>query len=145
VCEGGEGEGVGKVVEQQLGALGNPCSSFSSPSFLLCIRRGFDKNLSSGSAVQCPILILLLILRLIQQQQNRGHRPFCASFYFFKSSSSCKTRRYTHLALRICCTYFFEVANKDCKDVEKITKKFQIFSRLFPKDIGTRKVVQPFL
>ncbi len=26
----GEGEGEGKVVEQQIGALGNPCSSFSS-------------------------------------------------------------------------------------------------------------------
>ena len=49
---GGEGEGAGKVVEQQLGALGNPCSSFSSPSPLLCIRRGFDKNFTLGNAIQ---------------------------------------------------------------------------------------------
>ena len=51
-CVGGEGEGEGKVVEQQIGALGNPCSSFSSSSPLLCIRRGFDKNFTLGSAVQ---------------------------------------------------------------------------------------------
>ncbi len=49
---GGEGEGEGRVVEQQIGALGNPCSSFSSSSPLLCIRRGFDKNFTLGSAVQ---------------------------------------------------------------------------------------------
>ena len=48
-CVRGEGEGAGKVVEQQ---LGNPCSSFSSPSPLLCIRRGFDKNLTLGNAIQ---------------------------------------------------------------------------------------------
>jgi hypothetical protein len=48
----GEGGGEGKVVEQQIGALGNPCSSFSSSSSLLCIRRGFDKNFTLGSAVQ---------------------------------------------------------------------------------------------
>ncbi len=52
VCGGGGEEGAGKVVEQQIGALGNPCSSFSSPSPLLCIRRGFDKNFTLGSAVQ---------------------------------------------------------------------------------------------
>ncbi len=52
---GGEGEGEGKVVEQQTRALGNPRSSFSSSSSSLCIRRGFDKNLTLGSAVhlQC--------------------------------------------------------------------------------------------
>ncbi len=49
---GGEGEGEGKVVEQQIGALGNPCSSFSSSSLLLCIQRGFDKNFTLGSAIQ---------------------------------------------------------------------------------------------
>jgi hypothetical protein len=54
VC-GGEGEGAVKVVEQQLGALGNPCSSFSSPSPLLCIRRGFDKNFTLGNAIQTTI------------------------------------------------------------------------------------------
>ncbi len=48
----GGGEGAGKVVEQQPGALGNPCSSFSSPSSLLCIRRGFDKNFTAGGAIQ---------------------------------------------------------------------------------------------
>ena len=48
---GGKGEGEVKVVEQQIGALGNPCSSFSSSSSLLCIRRGFDKNFTLGSAV----------------------------------------------------------------------------------------------
>jgi hypothetical protein len=48
----GGGEGEEKVVEQQTGALGNPCSSFSSSSPLLCIRRGFDKNFTLGSAVQ---------------------------------------------------------------------------------------------
>ncbi len=48
---GGEGEGEGEVVEQQTRAHGNPCSSFSSSSSLLCIRRGFDKNSTLGSAV----------------------------------------------------------------------------------------------
>jgi len=48
---GGEGEGEGEVVEQQTRALGNPCSSFSSSSSSLCIRRGFDKNSTLGSAV----------------------------------------------------------------------------------------------
>jgi hypothetical protein len=43
--------GRGKVVEQQIGALGNPCSPFSSSFPLLCIRRGFDKNPIVGSAV----------------------------------------------------------------------------------------------
>ena len=52
VCGGGEGEGEGKVVEQQTRALGNPCSTFSPSSSLLCIRRGFDKNSTLGSAVQ---------------------------------------------------------------------------------------------
>ncbi len=47
VCGGGEGEGEGEVVEQQTRALGNPCSSFSSSSSSLCIRRGFDKNIFS--------------------------------------------------------------------------------------------------
>ncbi len=51
VC-GGEGEGEGKVVEQQTGALGNPRSSFSSSSSSLCIRRGFDIIFTLGSAVQ---------------------------------------------------------------------------------------------
>ena len=49
---GGEGEGAGKVVEQQTGALGNPRSSFSSSSSLLCIRWGFDKIFTLGNAVQ---------------------------------------------------------------------------------------------
>ena len=48
---GGEGEGEGKVVEQQTGALGNPRSSFSSSSSSLCIRRGFDKIFTLGNAV----------------------------------------------------------------------------------------------
>ncbi len=48
---GGEGEGEGKVVEQQTGALGNPCSSFSSSSSSLCIRWGFDKIFTLGNAV----------------------------------------------------------------------------------------------
>jgi hypothetical protein len=46
VC-GGEGE----IVEQQTRALGNPYSSFSSSSSSLCIRRGFNKNSTLGSAV----------------------------------------------------------------------------------------------
>jgi hypothetical protein len=50
-CVGGKGDG-GEVGEQQIRALGNPCSSFSSSSSLLCIRRGFDKNSALGSAVQ---------------------------------------------------------------------------------------------
>ena len=49
---GGEGEGEGKVVEQQTGALGNPRSSFSSSSSSLCIRWGFDKIFTLGNAVQ---------------------------------------------------------------------------------------------
>jgi hypothetical protein len=48
----GEEEGEGKVVEQQTGALGNPCSSFSSSSSSLCIRWGFDKIFTLGNAVQ---------------------------------------------------------------------------------------------
>ena len=60
MCEGGGGEGAGRVVEQQLGALGNSCSSFSSPSSLLCIRRGFDKNFTPGNAIQfLPITYVL--------------------------------------------------------------------------------------
>ncbi len=51
MCGGGEGEGEGKVVEQQTGALGNPRSSFSSSSFSLCVRRGFDIIFTLGSAV----------------------------------------------------------------------------------------------
>ena len=47
-CVGGKRGGVG---EQQIRALGNPCSSFSSSSSSLCIRRGFDKNSTLGSAV----------------------------------------------------------------------------------------------
>ena len=49
MCGGGKGGGVG---EQQIRALGNPCSSFSLSSSSLCIRRGFDKNFTLGSAVQ---------------------------------------------------------------------------------------------
>jgi hypothetical protein len=49
---GGKGKGGGKVVEQQTGALGNPCSSFSLSSSSLCIRRGFDKIFTLGNAVQ---------------------------------------------------------------------------------------------
>ena len=49
----GEGEGEGKGVEQQIGALGNPCSPFSSSSSLLCIRQ-FDKNPILGSAIHSP-------------------------------------------------------------------------------------------
>ena len=51
--------GEGKVVEQQIGALGNPCSSFSSSSPWLCIRRGFDKNFTLGSAIHILYSILL--------------------------------------------------------------------------------------
>jgi hypothetical protein len=54
----GWGEGEGKVVEQQTGALGNPLSSFSSSSSSLCIRRGFDKNFTLGSAVHTQSRIL---------------------------------------------------------------------------------------
>jgi hypothetical protein len=61
VCAGGgEGEGEGKVVEQQTGALGNPCSSFSSSSSSQCIRRGFDKNFTLGGAVQIDPPILMV-------------------------------------------------------------------------------------
>ena len=49
---GGKGEGEGKVVEQQTGALGNPRSSFSLSSSSLCIRWGFDKIFTLGNAVQ---------------------------------------------------------------------------------------------
>jgi hypothetical protein len=60
VCGGGEGGGEGKVVEQQTGALGNPRSSFSSSSSSLCIRQGFDKIFTLGSAVQ-PLLDCITI------------------------------------------------------------------------------------
>jgi hypothetical protein len=45
-ARGGRGEG-GEVVEQQIRALGNPCSSFSSSSSSLCIRQGFDNKFHS--------------------------------------------------------------------------------------------------
>ncbi len=41
---GGRG---GEAGEQQIRAPGNPCFSFSSSSFSLCIRRGFDKKFRS--------------------------------------------------------------------------------------------------
>jgi hypothetical protein len=44
VYGGGGGGGEGEVVEQQIRALGNPHSPFSSSSFSLCIRRGFDNK-----------------------------------------------------------------------------------------------------
>ena len=50
-CVGKRGEG-GEVGEQQIRALGNSCSSFSSSSSLLCIRWGFDKIFTLGNAVQ---------------------------------------------------------------------------------------------
>ncbi len=51
-CVCGEGwGGEGKVVEQQTGALGNPCSPFSSSSSSLCVRRGFDIIFTLGAAV----------------------------------------------------------------------------------------------
>ncbi len=55
-CVGGEGEGEGEVVEQQIRALGNPYSSFSSSSSLLCIRRGFDEKFHSR---QCRTVLNL--------------------------------------------------------------------------------------
>jgi hypothetical protein len=54
-CVGGRGEG-GEVGEQQIRALGNPCSSFFSSSSSLCIRRGFDKKFCSR---QCRTLSYL--------------------------------------------------------------------------------------
>ncbi len=53
---GGEGEGEGEVVEQQIRALGNPCSSFSSSSSSLCIRRGFDNKFHSRQCRTQPFL-----------------------------------------------------------------------------------------
>jgi hypothetical protein len=41
---GEEGGGGGEAGEQQIRALGNPYSSFSSSSSSLCILRGFDKR-----------------------------------------------------------------------------------------------------
>ncbi len=69
---GGAGEGEGKVVEQQKGALGNPCSSFSSFSLLLCTRRGFDKNFTLGSAVQTNIFVLIPKNRLHLRSSSYG-------------------------------------------------------------------------
>ncbi len=43
-CGGGRGEG-GEAGEQQIRAPGNPYFSFSSSSFSLCIRRGFDEKI----------------------------------------------------------------------------------------------------
>ncbi len=45
-CGGGRGEG-GEAGEQQIRAPGNSYFSFSSSSFSLCIRRGFDKKFRS--------------------------------------------------------------------------------------------------
>jgi hypothetical protein len=47
VCGGGKG----KVVEQQTGALGNPCFPFSSSFSSLCVRRRFDMIFTLGAAV----------------------------------------------------------------------------------------------
>ncbi len=56
VCGGGGGGGgEGEVVEQHIRALGNPHSSFSSSSFSLCIRRGFDNKFHSR---QCRTLVI---------------------------------------------------------------------------------------
>jgi hypothetical protein len=75
----GGGEGAGKVVEQQLGALGNPCSSFSSPS-LLCIRRGFDKNFTPGNAIH-----LLTLFEVTSVLINQG---FGSGFVFNRTIGS---------------------------------------------------------
>ncbi len=52
---GGKGGGE-EVGEQQIRVLGNPCSSFSSSSSSLCIRRGFDKKFRSR---QCRTMIVI--------------------------------------------------------------------------------------
>jgi hypothetical protein len=81
VCGGGEGEGEGKVVEQQIGALGNPCSSFSSSSPSLCIRWGFDTIFTLGNAVQVLTENLRLFFTVLFKgqiklgdKQNMGSR-----------------------------------------------------------------------
>ncbi len=56
---GGRGRGGGGV-EQQIRALGNLHSSFSSSSSSLCFRRGFDNNSALGSAVQRQCVLLSL-------------------------------------------------------------------------------------
>ena len=53
--EGGEG---GEAGEQQIRAPGNPYSSFSSSSFSLCIRRGFDNKFHSR---QCRTYIMFIL------------------------------------------------------------------------------------
>jgi hypothetical protein len=40
----GKGGGVREAGEGQIRAPSNPCSSFSSSSFQLCVRRGFDEK-----------------------------------------------------------------------------------------------------
>jgi hypothetical protein len=70
---GGEGEGEGEVVEQQTRALGNPCSSFSSSSSSLCIRRGFDKTSILGLAVQAPTATFLKRVRFSSELFNSFH------------------------------------------------------------------------
>ena len=55
---GGGGGGEGEVVEQQIRALGNPHSPFSSSSFSLCIRRGFDNKFHSR---QCRTYIMFIL------------------------------------------------------------------------------------
>ena len=57
---GGRGGEGGEAGEHQIRAPGNPYFSFSSSSFSLCIRRGFDKNSVLGSAVQAQCVCQLI-------------------------------------------------------------------------------------
>ncbi len=47
---GGEGEGGRRTGVGQITAHSNPYSSFSSSSFPLCVRRGFDEKILHSAA-----------------------------------------------------------------------------------------------
>jgi hypothetical protein len=88
---GGGGGGEGEVVEQQIRALGNPHSPFSSSSFSLCIRRGFDNKFHSR---QCRTKCKSPSFDSgIENDLGRGHD---LSLWFFK-----KVRSFTPSDLRL--------------------------------------------
>ncbi len=73
---GARGEG-GEAGEQQIRVSSNPCSSFSSSSSLLCIRRGFDKKFCFR---QCRTTELFLPRRSLVSYIPAGDRKLVNLF-----------------------------------------------------------------
>jgi hypothetical protein len=91
---GGErgGKGGGEAGEQQIRAPGDPCFSFSSSSFSLCIRRGFVKK-SCSRQCRTPLL---------------GHFGPCEMALSHQSSAICGPKKLRNIrslsSLRAVCT-----------------------------------------